>query len=86
MRVPSDACPFHRPFTEDFSGCLAYQPEEVAVTSLRDKPLGTVWTCQHLEPAQFKGERGHLYPRCLLGDTASRRQALLEVLLGPRAA
>lgn len=84
--VPPDTCPFHRPFTEGFSGCLSYQPKAVVVTSLRDKPLGSVWTCMHLEAGEYEGQRGHLYPRCQLGDTASRRQALLNVLRGPQAA
>ena len=84
--APSDGCPYHRPFDEYFLECPNYQREPFAAQNLRGAPLATVWTCRHLTIGEYDGTRGHLYARCLLGDLAARRQAVLEKLRGHRAA
>ncbi|TMD67558.1 MAG: hypothetical protein E6I84_03400 [Chloroflexi bacterium] len=81
-----DSCPYRRPFSDDFADCPGYEPELYLPTSLRQAPLPPVWTCCHLTIGAIKGELGHLYARCLIGDAAARREALLRKLRGPRAA
>ena len=81
-----DSCPYPRPFSDDFADCPDYEPELYLPTSLRQAPLPPVWTCCHLTIGAIKGELGHLYARCLIGDAAARREALLRKLRGPRAA
>jgi len=84
--VPSDRCPYRRPFDEYFLECPNHEREPFTALNLRGAPLATVWTCSHLTTGEYDGNRGHLYAKCLLGDLAGRRQAVLEKLRGPRAA
>src|SRR5437868_865276 len=70
--VPSDGCPYRRPFAEYFADCPAYEPELYTPTSMRDVPMAPVWTCGNMTVGEHE-ERGHLYARCLIGDIASRR-------------
>ena len=75
----ANRCPYHRPFAEEFALCPAYEPEELAVTNMRDVPMESIWSCRHLAIGTY--QRGRLYPMCMLGDVVSRRQQLLEKLL-----
>ena len=84
--VPADGCLYRRPFDEYFLECPSYEREPYATVDLRGVPLAMVWTCSNLAIGEYEGNRGHLYARCLLGDIAARRQAVLEKLRGPGAA
>jgi hypothetical protein len=84
--LPLDACPYSRPFTEDFVGCPAFEPEIFVPTNCRNAPLTPVWTCTQLTVGDDKEQRGHFYARCLIGNAAQRRRALFARLRGPRAA
>jgi hypothetical protein len=83
---PADCCVYKRPFADEFGDCPAYDPEPFVAKNMRDLPLASIWTCAHLAVGEYPGQRGHLYARCLLGDTASRRQALLLKLRSHSAA
>ena len=82
----TDVCSYRRPFAEVFADCPAYEPEEFVPTNLRGVPLGPIWTCSHLTVGEDREQKGHLYPKCLIGDAAARRAALFRRLGGPRAA
>jgi hypothetical protein len=84
--APIDSCPYRRPFAEIFADCPGYEPEIFASTNMRGLPLAPVWTCQNLSVGEVDGQKGHLYPRCVIGDAVARRAALFRKLRGPRAA
>ena len=67
----ADACPYRRPFPDDFDGCAAYQPIRAFPIDTRHRPLRPIWTCGHLEVGN--ADRGRAYARCRLGDAAARK-------------
>jgi ABC-type transporter Mla MlaB component len=70
--VPSDRCPYSRPFAADFSGCPTYQAVTFIAADSLNRPLGTWLTCRHLTTGSSRQERGQFYPRCGLGGPAER--------------
>jgi hypothetical protein len=70
-RLP-DACPYPRPFGDDFSDCPAYVPRRWPTYTSTGQPLRTVWTCWHLGPRGEAGQAGHFYESCELGDRQDR--------------
>lgn len=80
MPRPSDECPFPKPFATDFTGCPAYQPRQFVAMDTRNQPIGTYWTCAHLEVHEMPAAGwGRFYGSCALGD-ASARQRWTELL------
>lgn len=67
-----DACPYRRPFADDFSACPAYFPRRWPAYTSTGQPLRTVWTCWHLGPGSNATGAGHFYARCHLGDHEDR--------------
>ena len=82
----TDGCPYRRPFPEQFRDCPTYVAERFEVTTMRGQPLEPIWTCHFLAIGAVPDQLGHLYPRCELGDLASRRGALLQRLRPTQAA
>ena len=81
----ADSCPYRRPFPELFADCPAYEPKLYLPTSMRNEPMAPIWTCGHLTVGKDDDRHGHMYARCLVGDTAARREALFRKLRGPQA-
>jgi hypothetical protein len=71
---PNDACPYPKPFTADFNDCPTYQTRHAIVVDSKDRPLRTIWSCRHMETQQVRGEAGHYYGACQLGDAKGRQQ------------
>jgi anti-anti-sigma factor len=70
--VPSDRCPYSRPFPVDFSDCPTYQAVTFIAADSLNRPLGSWLTCRHLTSGSSRQERGQFYPRCGLGGPAER--------------
>jgi hypothetical protein len=84
--APIDGCPYRRPFSEFFADCPGYEPEIYVPINMRGTELAPIWTCQNLTVGELDGQKGHLYPRCAIGDALARRAALFRKLRGPQAA
>ncbi|HEX4580161.1 MAG TPA: hypothetical protein VH498_09195 [Candidatus Dormibacteraeota bacterium] len=70
-----DRCPYSRAFTREFAEspcCPAFQAAAFTGTDLRNRPLGTTVTCQHLTVGQGGSNGGRFYPRCGLGSAEAR--------------
>ena len=68
-----DACPYIRPFSEDFAACPAYRRSEFLAVDMQYRPLRPVNTCAHLEARSRGGRPAGYYGACLIGDAAARR-------------
>ncbi len=78
-RLPPDACPFERPFPDDFDGCPAFQRSEFRALDTDHRPLRTVNSCRHLEVGSLPGHAAGFYARCGLGDLQARRRWVVQV-------
>jgi hypothetical protein len=76
--LPADACPFSRPFPEDFSECSTYHKVEFQPATLANAPLTPSWTCAHLGIGAYTEGFQHKYGRCALGDATARLQWLKD--------
>ena len=68
---PADRCPYTRPFSENFHGCAAYQPNRFVALDTGYRPLPPIWTCSHLDAAAIP-QRTRFYAKCRIGDGAAR--------------
>ena len=69
---PRDACPFWRPFTEDFDGCPTFAPTPYAVRDSQHRTLSDIRSCRHLEARSLPSGQAGYYAACALGDSAAR--------------
>ena len=76
--LPADACPFSRPFSEDFSECSTYDKVAFQPATLANAPLTPSWTCAHLGIGAYTEGFQHKYGRCALGDATARLQWLKD--------
>jgi len=70
-KLPSDACPYARPFPKDFADCTAFQSVEFKGAS-SDVAAQILTTCANLVVGAFSDGATHRYARCQLGDAAAR--------------
>jgi hypothetical protein len=68
----ADACPYPRPFPEDFDDCPAYQGRLFVGLDLQYRPLPPTRTCRFLTVGELTEPAGTFYGRCALGDTEAR--------------
>ena len=68
----ADACPYQRPFPDDFSECPAYRRSEFLAVDLQYRALGPINACAHLEARSLAGRPPGYYPACLIGDGRAR--------------
>jgi len=73
MARPADACPFARPFPDDFQDCPAYQRTEFLAVDSQYRPLARHNSCRHLEVHSLPGRPVGFYAACGLGDAKARR-------------
>ena len=74
MPRPSDECPYPKPFPTNFAECPAYQPRQFMASDTHSQPIGTYWTCAHLQVREMpKSGWGRFYSSCALGDAMARR-------------
>ncbi|TMD03650.1 MAG: hypothetical protein E6J02_13665 [Chloroflexi bacterium] len=71
--LPSDACPFSRPFRPDFDECPGYLAAEYTAVDMTYRQLAPVATCLHLLVGQDPRRPGRHYGACALGDEAARQ-------------
>src|SRR5260370_9280849 len=71
-KFPDDACPYPRPFPEDFNECPAFERVTLASSSATDDPARPTSTCANLTVGLFWDGTNHRYGRCRLDDTAAR--------------
>jgi hypothetical protein len=76
---PADACPYRRPFPEDFDECLTYQATMFVGLDLQYRPLRPSRTCRFLTVGEVSGLRGTFYGRCTLGDAEARQRWMSRV-------
>ena len=69
---PADACPYPRPFREDFDDCPTYQGRLFVGLDLQYRPLRPSRTCRFLTVGAVAGQPGTFYARCALGDAEAR--------------
>lgn len=77
--LPTDACPYARPFAVDFDDCPAYSPVRFLPTDTQGRVLSRGWTCAHLAIGIERAERSRFYARCRIGDAGKRRAWTLAV-------
>jgi hypothetical protein len=82
---PTDECPYHRPFPEDFDDCPAYAARRYVPFDSLHHPLRPIWTCNFLSPRRAANRAHGYYASCTLGDAADRL-AWVESLRGERLA
>jgi hypothetical protein len=68
----ADACPYPRPFPEDFDDCSAYQGRLFVGLDLQYRPLPPTRTCRFLTVGELTEPAGTFYGRCALGDAEAR--------------
>jgi len=73
MARQADACPFARPFPDDFEGCPAYQRTEFLAVDSQYRPLARHNACRHFEAHSLPGRPVGFYGACTLGDAEARR-------------
>jgi len=71
-KFPDDACPYRRPFPDDFRECPAFERVKLASIPSHDDPTRTNSTCANLTVGLFSDGTNHRYGRCRLGDSAAR--------------
>jgi hypothetical protein len=76
---PEDACPYRRPFPEDFGECPTYQGTVFVGLDLQYRPMRPTRTCRFLTVGEVSGLRGTFYGRCALGDAAARARWINRV-------
>jgi len=74
-KQPLDACPYSRPFREDFADCSAFQPVSFNAAS-DDAPPQMLITCANLRIGTFWDSTKHHYGQCGLGDSGARLSRL----------
>ena len=72
-KFPDDACPYPRPFPDEFQECPTF--ERVTLSSIR-KIAAPSSTCANLNVGRFFDGTNHRYGRCKLGDSAARLERL----------
>jgi hypothetical protein len=71
-KLPDDACPYTRPFPEDFQECPTFVRADVVTEPSIDQPVTAGGSCVNLTVGIFLDELRHRYARCRLGDSAAR--------------
>jgi hypothetical protein len=74
MARQADACPFARPFPDDFQDCSAYQRIEFLAVDSQYRPLGRHNSCRHFEAHSLAGRGVGFYGACGLGDAETRKR------------
>ncbi|MFN2463830.1 MAG: hypothetical protein ABR573_08025 [Candidatus Dormibacteria bacterium] len=74
---PTDACPYERPFAEDFKDCPAYAARRFVPFDSLHRPLTPIWTCTFLVPRRAADTAHGYYASCSLGS-ADERAAWIE--------
>ena len=73
MARQADACPYARPYPDDFDDCPAYQPIEFLAVDSQYRPLGRFNTCRHFAARSLSGRQVGYYGACELGDAEARK-------------
>lgn len=77
-RLPSDACPYPRPFPQTFVECPLYDGERYVPADSLESPLTPIWMCRHLVTRIFTREGvDHHYAACEFGGRRARRRQML---------
>jgi len=74
MARQADACPYVRPFPDDFHSCAAYQRIEFLAVDSQYRPLGRFNTCRHFVVHRLPGHAAGFYGACELGDAEARQR------------
>lgn len=75
-RRAADACPYPRPFPEEFDDCPVYQGRLFVGLDLQYRPLRPSRTCRFLTVGEVRDFPGTFYGRCALGDAEARSNLL----------
>lgn len=71
--LPLDACPYLRPFPNDFAECAAQEEIRLRPQVLSSGLSRSVVSCRHLTVGRVSdGPMNHHYGRCQLGGVATR--------------
>lgn len=70
--LPDDACPYPRPFPDDFQECPTFVRSEPTLERLGDHPVITSGSCVNLTVGIFLDDLRHRYGKCRLGDSTAR--------------
>lgn len=76
---PVDACPFARPFPDEFAGCPAYHRQEFVALDMQYRFLRVLNTCRHLEARSLPDRLAGFYGACELGAPEERRAWVRQV-------
>jgi hypothetical protein len=80
-QLPDDACPYPRPFPEDFTECAVYDGIPFEATNMLDQPMAAVRTCRHLVVGYSMDGIEHRYGQCRLGNGAARLRLMTARIL-----
>jgi hypothetical protein len=75
-KFPDDACPYPRPFPDDFQECPAFERVALSPNAPIDDPVRPTTMCANLTVGRFFDGTNHRYGRCSLGDSAARLERL----------
>jgi hypothetical protein len=70
--LPDDACPYPRPFPEDFQECPTFERVTLSSIGATDEPARPNSTCANLTVGAYWDGTNHRYGQCRLGDSAAR--------------
>lgn len=70
--LPDDACPYPRPFPDDFRECPTFERVTLSSNAARGGPAHPNSTCANLQVGRFFDGTNHRYGRCRLGDSTAR--------------
>src|SRR3977135_2730300 len=71
-KLPDDACPYPRPFPDDFQDCPTFVRDDPTAGGTKEHPVITGGSCVNLTVGIFWDELRHRYGKCRLGDSAAR--------------
>jgi hypothetical protein len=71
-KLPGDACPYPRPFPEDFRDCPAFERTTSRPVGSPEAQTNTVVSCANLTVGTFWDGTTHHYGQCRLGDRVAR--------------
>jgi hypothetical protein len=71
-KLPDDACPYSRPFPDDFRECPTFERLKPTSEESDDQPVSTTGSCVNLTVGIHWDELRHHYGRCRLGDSTAR--------------
>jgi hypothetical protein len=73
-KLPADACPYRRPFPENFNDCVVF--DRIEMRNARAGQPRRLVSCRNLLVGRFWNGANHHYGKCRLGDSTARLELI----------